>query len=334
MRAVVMTRAGGPEVLELGQVPDPQICQPMEVLVALEAAGLNPIDTKLRQRGTFYPEQMPAILGCDAAGRVVAVGSQVRDFQPGDAVYWCHGGLGQGGGSYAELQVLDARYLAPKPARLDFVQAAAVPLALITAWEALYDRARLTAGQTVLIHGGAGGVGHLAIQLAKLQGARVLTTVSSPEKGQWVQRLGADVVLYYRETDFVESVRYWTEGRGVDVALDTVGGQVFHATAQAVAHYGDLVTLLQPPAEGLGWEEARRRNLRIAFELMLTPQLANLEEALMHQTEILRTAGRLFDAGQLEIHVAQTFPLSQAAAAHRLLGEGRTQGKLVLVHNS
>ncbi len=172
MKAILMTAV---DVLQLQQVPTPEISQPHQVLVALKAAGVNPIDTKIRKRGTFYPEQMPAILGCDGAGIVEAVGAAVQDFRPGDEVYFCSGGLGRAGtGNYAEYALIEADYLAHKPKSLSFAEAAAVPLVLITAWEALYDRARLQSGQSVLIHGGAGGVGHVAIQLAKLRGLKFI----------------------------------------------------------------------------------------------------------------------------------------------------------------
>ena len=138
MKGIVMTTAGSPDVLQLQDLPAPQIQQPREILVRLKAAGVNPIDTKLRSRGTFYPEEMPAILGCDGAGIVEAVGSEVRKFKPGDEVYFCHGGLGKKGtGNYAELAVVDERFVAAKPSSLSFAEAAAAPLVLITAWEAL-----------------------------------------------------------------------------------------------------------------------------------------------------------------------------------------------------
>jgi NADPH2:quinone reductase len=143
MQAVVMTRAGEPQVLQLQTVPKPQIQQPQELLVRLKAAGINPIDTKLRKRGSFYRDLHPTILGCDGAGIIEAVGPGVQRFQLGEAVYFCHGGLGGPIGNYGEYAVVDERWVAPKPQSLSFAEAAAAPLVLITAWEALYDRARL-----------------------------------------------------------------------------------------------------------------------------------------------------------------------------------------------
>jgi NADPH2:quinone reductase len=212
---------------------------------------------------------------------------------------------------------------------LTFETAAAGPLVLITAWEALFDRARLQTGQTVLIHAGAGGVGHVAIQLAKSAGARVLATVSSAEKAGFVKGLGADEAIIYPEEDFVEAVDRLTEGQGAEVVLDTVGPQVFQRSIPAVAHYGDLVTLLDP-GSGVNWKEARNRNLRIAFTLMLTPMLRDLPEARAHHAQILVGCGNLIEAGRLRIEVARSLALEQAVEAHRQIEAGHTQGKLVL----
>ncbi len=209
------------------------------------------------------------------------------------------------------------------------VEAAAAPLVLLTAWEALHDRARLAAGQRVLIHAGAGGVGHVAIQLAKAAGARVCATVGSAEKADFAHALGAEYCINYKDEDLVEAVMDWSEGEGVDIALDTVGPEVFRRTIPAMAHYGDLVTILDPGPE-LDLKEARVRNLRISLELMLTPMLRNLPRALAHQGEILRRCGDLIDSGKLRIQVSQTFPLAGAADAHRLIEQGHVTGKLAL----
>lgn len=329
MRAMVMTAPGGPEVLQLRSVAMPEIRRPSQLRVRLKAAGINPIDTKLRQRGTFYPDRMPAILGCDGAGIVEAVGDRVGRFEPGDRVWFCNGGLGAEPGTYAEYAVVEEGYCAPMPRSLDFTQAAAVPLALITAWESLHDRGRIARDQQVLIHGGAGGVGHLAIQLAIAAGARVATTVSSPEKARFVGNLGAEAAILYREGDFVQAVLDWTRGRGVDLAFDTVGGPLLEQTFPAVKVYGDLVTILAPdPATN--WKLARDRNLRLSLELMLTPQLQGLEEARHHQARILEQAAQAFDRGTLRVEVAQVYPLEAAAHAHARLEAGGLQGKLVL----
>ena len=331
MKAIVFETPGSPSVLKLQDIPAPTIQTETEVLVRLRAAGINPIDTKLRSRGTFYPEKTPHVLGCDGAGVVEAVGAGVQSFQVGDEVFFCNGGLGGSRGTYAEFAVVDQRFLAIKPAALSFAEAAAAPLVLITAWESLYDRGRLQAGQTVLIQAGAGGVGHVAVQLAKLQGAEVCTTVSSQEKANFVKQLGADSVILYKNTDVVDEVLTWTQGQGVDLAFDTVGGETFYQTIPAVKIYGDLVTILEPdPALG-NLKTARMRNLRISLELMLTPMLQSLVEEQEQQAHILQQCARLCDRNLLKIHVSQTFPLEQAQAAHELLETGSVTGKLVLL---
>jgi len=329
MKAIVMTAPGEPEVLQCQTVPDPPLPQGSQLLIRLRAAGVNPIDTKLRQRGTFYPDQMPAILGCDGAGVVEAIGSQVDRYRSGDAVYFCYGGLGQHPGTYAEYAIVDERFIAPKPDCLSFVEAAAAPLVLITAWESLYDRARLQAVQSILVHGGAGGVGHVAIQLAKLRGAKICTTVSSPEKAAWVKSLGADLTIAYRATEFVQAALAWTGGKGVHAALDTVGGAVLEQTFRAVRVYGDVVSILAPSSE-TNWKIARDRNLRVSLELMLTPHLQGLTEAQQHQARILEDCAHWFDQGLLQIQVSDRFPLEAAAEAHDRLEQGSMQGKIVL----
>jgi NADPH:quinone reductase len=330
MKAILMTAPCAPEVLQLARVPDPILQQTTEMLVQLKAAGVNPIDTKLRQRGTFYPDRMPAILGCDGAGIVTAVGSAVTRFQIGDAVYFCNGGLGGHPGNYAEWAIVDEKFAARKPETLSFAQAAAAPLVLITAWEALFDRGRLQAGQTVLIHAGAGGVGHVAIQLAHWQGAQVCTTVSNSTKADFVQQLGADYVIDYKTTDFAPATLAWTQGQGVDLAFDTVGGSILGQTFPAVKLYGDVVTILEPdPATP--WKPARNRNLRVGFTLMLTPMLQGLVAAQQAQAKILEHCAQLIDQGQLTIAIGATFPLAEAAAAHRHLEQGGVTGKIVLL---
>jgi NADPH2:quinone reductase len=329
MKAMLMTAAGGPEVLELRDLPEPRITVDDQVKVKLRGAGINPIDTKLRSRGALFPDALPCVLGCDGAGEVVECGNAVTNLKPGDAVWFCHGGLGREPGNYAQYAVLPAADARRRPAKLDALHAAAGPLVLITAWEALFDRAHLQAGQTVLIHAGAGGVGHVAIQLAKHAGARVCTTASGAAKAEFVRSLGADHVIDHRQTDFVAAVNAWTDGRGADVVLDCVGGEVLRRSPEATAHYGALVTLLEPAAD-MSWKEARTRNLRFGFELMLTPMLRDLPQARAHQGEILDRCAAMIDAGQLQLHVSEVLPLAQAATAHARIEQGRVQGKLVL----
>lgn len=324
-----MTAPGGVDVLQIQTVPDLTLQQPTDLLIQLKAAGVNPIDTKLRQRGTFYPDRMPAILGCDGAGVVIAAGSAVQQFQVGDEVYFCYGGLGGHPGTYAEYAVVNEQFVAPKPQSLSFAAAAAAPLVLITAWEALYDRARLEAGRRVLIQAGAGGVGHVAIQLAKLAGATVATTVSSEEKAVLVKQWGADQVFLYTQEDIVDAVMQWTNGEGVDLTFDTVGGNVLSQSFATTAIYGDVVTILSPDAT-TDWKTARDRNLRVSFELMLTPMLKGLIEAQQDQAKILRQCARLIDQKELNIHLSETLPLAEAATAHRLIEAGGRIGKIAL----
>ncbi|NJN85531.1 MAG: zinc-dependent alcohol dehydrogenase family protein [Leptolyngbyaceae cyanobacterium SL_7_1] len=330
MKAIIMTTAGSPDVLQLQDVPEPELTRDTELLIQLKAAGVNPIDTKLRQRGTFYPERSPAILGCDGAGVVEAVGSKVRQFQIGDEVYFCHGGLGGDRGNYAEYAVVDERCVAHKPRSLDFATAAAAPLVLITAWEALFDRGRLEAGRHVLIQAGAGGVGHVAIQLAKMAGATVYTTVSSEQKAAFVDHLGVDRPIFYPTTDVVKTILNWTTGEGVDLGFDTVGGSILSQTFAATRLYGDVVTLLAADAQ-TDWKTARDRNLRVSFELMLTPMLKGAIDAQQDQAKILQQCARLIDQQALAVHLAKTFPLAEAAAAHQLLEQGGLIGKIALI---
>jgi NADPH2:quinone reductase len=329
MKAILMTAAGAPDVLLLSNVPEPVITTPTQIKVQIKAAGINPVDTKLRSRGVFYPDALPAILGCDGAGIVTETGTDVTRFKPGDAVWFCHGGLGGAAGNYAEVTVLEEAEAELKPPSLSFEQAAALPLVLITAWEALLDRANLQAGQHVLIHAGAGGVGHVAIQLAKAVGARVATTVSTDEKAEFVSRLGADKVIQYKQQDFVEQAMQWTNNEGVDVVLDSLGGETFQRSLAATKVYGHVNTLLDP-GTGIQWKEARNRNLSISFTLMLTPMLKNMDDARRHQGEILNRCSELIDAGKLETQVSRVFALEDAAKAHELIEQGHVLGKVVL----
>jgi NADPH2:quinone reductase len=324
-----MKAVGDKDVLELSDVPEPEILNPTQIKVELHAAGINPIDTKIRKNGLFYNAQPPAILGCDGAGSIVAVGQEVTRFQPGDNVWFCHGGLGREPGNYAEFSVLEESRAEFSPARIPQQQSAASPLGLITAWEALYDRGQLQPDQTVLIHAGAGGVGHIAIQLAKIRGAKVITTVSNKNKAEFAAAVGADDVINYKTQNLDEAVSDITRGKGVNLVFDTGGGDVFRQYLPLLAEYGTLVTILDP-GDALVTAEARNKNLSIAFTLMLTPALKDLTDALAHQGRILRLCGEWMSEGKLKVAVTQTYPLADAAAAHELIETGHTRGKLVL----
>jgi len=328
MQSVLMTKTGSPEVLEVQEIETPEIKSASELLIRIQAAGVNPIDTKLRQ-GLYPMDNLPAVLGCDGSGIVDVVGPSVERFQAGDEVYFFHGGIGPIQGNYAEFRTLDERFVAHKPESLSFIEAAAAPLALITAWESLHDRAQIKTGQYVLIHAGAGGVGHLAIQLAKIAGANVSTTISSDKKATFVRTFGADMTINYREQDFVEAIMDWTDGKGADIVMDNVGGKLIEKSFSAVAHYGHFVTLLQPDKE-TDWTVARQRNIAIHLEIMLSPLFFDLKDAQKHQTFILEECAGYFDEGKLKIHVSKSMPLAEAATAHTDIETGTTTGKIVL----
>ncbi|MEW6312747.1 MAG: zinc-dependent alcohol dehydrogenase family protein [Pseudomonadota bacterium] len=330
MKAIFVTAAGGPEVLQLREAVTPQISGAHEVLVRLHAAGVNPVDTKLRTKNGYHPSAHPYIPGCDGAGVVEAAGDAVTRVKPGDAVFFCHGGIGGAPGNYAEYAVLHEDYCALKPARLGMTEAAALPLVLITAWEALFERAHLQPGETVLIHAAAGGVGHVAVQLAKERGARVFATVSSTDKAAFVKTLGADLAIDYKQQDFVEAVLHHTQGKGADVVFDTVGGETFAKSFDATKVYGRVATLLAPTCDAAQWSVARQRNLIIAYTLMLTPMFYGMHDALVAQRSILETGAHLIETGKLEISVGRVLPLAQAADAHRLIESGHSTGKIVL----
>jgi len=330
MHAVLMIRPGGPEVLEAHELPLPELPTSQHVRVRLHAAGVNPLDTKLRKGGTYHPDRLPTVLGCDGAGVIETVGNGVTRFRAGDAVYFFQGGIGGELGNYAQYNVVHQDHLAHMPENLSFTEAAAVPLVLITAWEALYDRACLQAGERALVHAAAGGVGHVAVQLAKLKGAQVAATVSNATKADFVRALGADRTIDYRSEDFVQAALDWTDGAGVDASLDTVGGETFCRSFAATRVYGHVVTLLQAACDDKTMKLARLRNQAIHYELMLTPMHLGLAAARRAQTRILEEGARLIEQGRLRVRVNKELPLAQAAEAHRLLEAGHTAGKIVL----
>ncbi|MEO8080867.1 MAG: zinc-dependent alcohol dehydrogenase family protein [Caldimonas sp.] len=329
MKAMLMMAPGGPDVLQAADVAMPEP-GPRDLLVQVKAAGVNPLDTKVRKLHMFYPNVLPVILGCDGAGTVEAVGREVTRFRPGDDVYFFDGGLGSAPGSYATFTRVHEDYAARKPSSLSMVEAAAVPLVLITAWEALIERADLQPGETVLIHAGAGGVGHIAIQLAKQRGARVASTVSGNAKAALVESLGAERAIDYVRHDFVQQTLEWTGGKGADVVFDTVGGPTFCESFAAARLYGRLATLLSTGCPLPQINKARMRNITVAYVQMTTPLFLAHHEQRCRQTRILEAGARLFDEGKLRIEVGRVMPLAEAAAAHALVEEGHTTGKVVL----
>jgi NADPH2:quinone reductase len=331
MKAVMLTGAGGTEMLKLMEVPEPVLKGPQDVLVRLHAAGLNPVDWKLRRKGGFYPDRLPLILGCDGAGVVETVGPKVSKWRVGDEVFFFNGGMGgDDQGNYAELTVAHQDYLAAKPKSVSMVEAASVPLVLLTAWEALFDRAALQAGDTVLIHGAAGGVGYIAVQIAKQAGAKVFATISSPEKAAFAAACGSDHCINYKEEDFVEEVLTLTDGEGVDVVFDVVGGQVFAGSFPAAKIYGHVVTLDEINFSKDEAGAAKLRNLSLSYELMLTPMHFKMHEARLRQTGMLEEAARMIDAGQIKPHVTNVFSLDEIDKAHDVVEDGHSIGKTVI----
>ncbi|MEV6881779.1 NADP-dependent oxidoreductase [Streptomyces sp. NPDC051135] len=308
MRAISQDVLGGPEVLKEVRPARPEP-RPNEVLVRVRAAGVNPTDWKHRAAGGFLGEP-PFVLGWDASGTVEAVGVGVAAFRPGDEVF---GMLSYpfGHGSHAEYVTAPARTFAHKPAGIDHVQAGALPLVSLTAWQALVERAELRPGQRVLVHAAAGGVGHVAVQIAKARGAYVIGTASAG-KHEFLRSLGADETVDYRETDFAQVVK------DVDVVLDTIGGDTSLRSLRVLRPGGVVVSIL-PVGSDEFFEGADRLGVR-AVRMLVDADRAGMEEI-----------ARLVESGQLRATVAQTFPLAEAARAHAQGETGRTTGKLVLV---
>jgi len=328
VRAMLMTAVGGPEVLQLADLPDPQLSGEHDVLVRVRAASINPADYKQRSHGTGGP--LPAVLGSDGAGVVEATGPAVTRVAAGDEVFFCDGGFASLPGTYTELKVVDERYLALKPRRLSFVEAAAAPLVTITAWEALRERARIGAGQFALVQAGAGGVGHMSVQIARLAGARVATTVKPGPKAQLASSLGAELCIDYTREDVAAKLGGWSGVDGADVVHDTVGGKTFTACFSLVRPYGDLVSNVESPWEDEAITAMHNRNLRVSFTWMPAPLVFGWPEHRQRQREILEQAAIHFDAGDLRVEVGATFPLEDTAAAHRALEAGQITGKAVL----
>ena len=325
MQAQIIHAWGGAEQFESATLPDP-VPGPGAVLVRTAATSVNPADYKLRSFGPPIAPELPAVLGCDAAGRVAAVGEGVEGFAEGDEVYGCVGGVRGMPGCYAELIAADARLLAPKPAALSLREAAALPLVTITAWEGL-ARAGVREGQSVLVHGGAGGVGHVAIQLAKARGAEVSTTVSSEEKAALARSLGADHTIDYRSESVDAYVARLAGGTGFDVVYDATGGSDIAASFQAARVNGQVVTIVSQYEADLAPMHIKGLTLHVVF--MLIPMLHDTGRA--EHGRILREAAALAEAGRLRPHLdPERFALAATADAHRHLEGGHAVGKVVI----
>lgn len=327
IKAVVTTATGGPEVLKLTDVDLAWPRGPEDVLVELRAAALNPADIFFRQLGGYVSGPEPFVLGHDGMGVVREVGRAVRQVKPGDRVCFCNGGIGGAMGTYAEAAVVPDWQLARIPDAVDDMTAAALPLVAITCWESLYERADVTPGEFVLVHGGAGGTGHVAVQLAALRGARVATTVSSPEKARIVSGLGAELAINYRDSDFAAAALAWSGG--LNVAFDNAGLEVMQRTYRAMAPYGRVVTLmgLAPDDADLS---AYNLNLTLHNMMMLTPMWKGLAGRLRSQAEIVAKSLQLVAEGRLKIRLCESFALADAGKAHAFLESGKAVGKVTL----
>ncbi|MGW5275019.1 zinc-dependent alcohol dehydrogenase family protein [Streptomyces sp. NPDC004044] len=324
MRAVVLHEFDTP--LVLGEIDKPT-AGPGQVLVKVKASGVNPLDTKIRAGEAAHAKRiLPAVLGLDLAGVVEEVGPGVHTFAPGDEVFGMTGGVGDVQGSLAEYAAVDARLLARKPAALTMREAAALPLAVITAWEGLVDRAGVHAGQKVLIHGGAGGIGQVAMQIARARGAEVFAT-GSPARLAVIERLGAHPIDY-TTTAVEEYVAKHTGGEGFDVIFDTVGGSVLDASFTAVRTYtGHVVSALGWGTHSIAPLSFRGATYSGVFTLL--PLLTG--SGREHHGEIMREAAALAEAKGLKpLLDSRHFTLADVADAHAAVEGGTAQGKVVI----
>jgi NADPH:quinone reductase-like Zn-dependent oxidoreductase len=304
MKAVQIHAFGGPEVLQYEDAPQPQP-KANEILVRVHAVGVNPVDWKIREG--YLSATLPMIMGIDFSGVVESVGNEIKKYRPGDAVF---GQVTDESGSYAEYTLTMESYIARKPDGLDHSRTAALPVAGLVAWQALFDTANLTAGRKVLIHAASGGVGSFAVQFAKWKGARVIGTASGAHVEQ-VRQFGADEVIDYRRTKFEEVAR------DVDVVLDTIGGETQERSWQVLKPGGVLVSLVQPPAA----EKAAALGARGFF----VSQKANSEQ--------LAAIADLVVKGTVKVNIETVLPLSEARKAQELSKTGHSGGKIVLEVN-
>jgi NADPH:quinone reductase-like Zn-dependent oxidoreductase len=303
MKAVRIHEFGGPETLQLEELPMP-VPETGEILIRVLAASVNPVDYKIRKGGYLPPDALPLTLGRDVAGVVERLGAEVRGFQQGEGVYVM---LDRIHGGYAEYVADRATNCARKPRRLDFIQAAAVPLAGLTAWQGLFDHGELKAGERVLIHGAAGGVGHFAVQFARARGAEVYATCSADDVA-FVKTLGAAVVIDYHKDRFEDRVR------DVDLVFDLVDGETQDRSFAVLKPGGRLISTLKAPDKA----KCAATGVRGAH-YMARPSGEELAEI-----------ARLIDEGQVTPSVEGVFPLRAAADAEKELETAHVRGKLVL----
>ncbi len=323
MHAIAATAHGPAEVLAPCELPVPTP-GPHDLLVRVHATSINPVDLKIRQEGLGFPATFPLVLGYDVSGTVAAIGTSVSHFNVGDAVF-ASPALHHAGAN-AEYVLVDHRTAAAKPTSLTHNQAAALPLVTVTAWEALHQHARIEPEQTVLVIGGAGGVGHIAIQIAKAHGCHVIATAGRPESIELATACGADHVIDYNNQSVPEQVAQLTDQQNCSVVFDTVGGAQFNIALQCLAPFGRLVEILPPPPDA-AWNELFMRSASLHLEFMGATTILNTN--LESVSEILTAATRLIDAGQLKPHVSTTHDFNPDALrdAHNQHATGRTLGK-------
>ncbi len=329
MKAVTAAEFGSPDVLTLTDVPEPSPGA-NQVLIRVRATSVNPIDGKIRS-GLVPPiaPDFPMILQCDVAGVVEAVGAGVSQWQPGDEVFGCAGGIKGHCGALAELMAADADLLARKPAGLTFAQAAGLALVGITAWEAVVDAPEIRPGDPVLVTGGTGGVGHLALQLAHLRGACVTTTAGAADKAAKAAELGAEHVIKYQEEDVVARANAITGDAGFTTVIDTVGGANLAHSFQQVSPGGHVVTINSRTEADLTPLHAKGGRFSAVF--MLRPMITGKGRA--HHQFILTRLAQLLESGKitlLEAAESRNFSLADAAEAHRLLESRKAMGKITL----
>jgi NADPH2:quinone reductase len=316
MKAITLQSFGGPEAFELRDVPKP-VPKAGQVLVRVHATSINPLDYQVR-RGD-YPDlvQLPAVTGHDVSGVVEDVGPGVTAFLPGDEV-WYTPQIFAGPGSYAEYHVAAEGIIGKKPASLSHLEAASLALVGGTAWEALVVRAALRVGERILVHGGAGGVGHVAIQLAKAMGARVYTTVREANC-QFARTMGADVIIDYEKEDYVDAIMGDTSGHGVDVVFDTIGGNTLSRSPDTLAQLGRVVTIVdiaQPQDLVQAWGK------NASYHFVFTRQNRGKLDEL----------SALIERGQLRPHVGAVYALADIPLAHARLERPNNgiQGKVAI----
>jgi NADPH:quinone reductase len=324
VKAQVLRSFGDPSKFELTDLPTPEV-RPGTVLIRVAATSVNQIDLKILAGLPIAPD-LPAVLGCDVAGTVERVGAGVIDFGVGDEVYGCAGGVKGQPGTLAEYMVADARLLAPKPKNLTMHDTAALPLVSITAWDA-FERLLLSASDHVLVHGGVGGVGHIAVQLAKATGSRVATTVPSKEGAELARQLGADETINYVEEKVQSYVDRLTAGRGFEAVFDTIGGSNLPNSFAATAYEGRVATTNARTAQELGELHAKALSFYVVF--MLLPMLRGVGRD--RHGRILRSLTRLVEAGKVRPLIDdREFTLASTPEAYRWLASGKARGKVVI----